>query len=201
MALHTSAIAIELREVELRNKPACMLSVSPKGSVPVLLLPDGHVIDESWDIMQWALRQSDPEGWLGEHEQYLSAAQPLISNNDTYFKMYLDRYKYADRYPEQSRSYYRAQAETFLQLLEQHLNATRFLLGSTQSIADAGIFPFVRQFSAVDKDWFAQAPYPALQNWLSNILSTPCCESIMRKHPPWQPGDSPTIMAKKANPC
>jgi glutathione S-transferase len=181
MALHASGVAVELREVELRNKPASMLAASPKGSVPVLVLPDGCVIDESWDIMQWALHQHDPEGWLGEHDAFVSAAEPLISANDTSFKLYLDRYKYADRYPEQTRLDYRTQAEVFLRQLEERLSATRYLLGNTQSIADAGIFPFIRQFAEVDKDWFAQAPYPALRVWLADILSTPRFAAVMRK--------------------
>lgn len=194
MALHASGASYELREVALRNKPASMLAASPKGSVPVLLLPDGQVIDESWDIMQWALRRHDPEGWLGADKERLAAAQPLISANDTGFKRYLDRYKYPDRYPEQSREHYREQAEIFLQPLEQQLCTTRYLLGHDLSIADAGIFPFVRQFAEVDAEWFSQSPYPALRNWLSGIVSSPRFAAIMQKHPPWQAGDTPTIM-------
>lgn len=194
MALHASRVTVELREIALRNKPACMLAASPKGSVPVLLLPDGRVIDQSWDIMQWALQQHDPEGWLGAHGEYLTAAQPLISDNDTGFKMQLDRYKYADRYPEQPRHYYRSQAELFLQPLEQRLKMARHLLGATQSIADAGIFPFIRQFAEADKDWFGQAPYPALRNWLTDISSSARFAAIMQKYPTWQPGDTPTII-------
>ena len=187
MALHASGVAFELREVELRNKPAGMLAASPKGSVPVLVLPDGCVIDESWDIMQWALHQHDPEGWLGEHDAFVSEGQPLISANDTGFKIYLDRYKYADRYPDQTRLDYRTRAEIFLRQLEERLSATRYLLGNTLSIADAGIFPVVRQFAGVDRDWFAQAPYPSLRVWLAEILSTPRFAAVMQKHPPWQP--------------
>lgn len=202
MALHASGINYELREVMLRNKPACMLTASPKGSVPVLLLPDGRVIDESWDIMQWALRRHDPDGWLGAHDEYLSAAQPLINSNDSDFKRFLDRYKYPDRYPEQPREYYRSQAENFLRQLEQRLSATRYLLGTTQTIADAGIFPFVRQFAEVDTGWFAQTPYPALRNWLTGILDSACFATIMQKHPPWQPGDRPTVINDKGTmPC
>lgn len=198
MALHASETSYELREVVLRNKPSCMLAASPKASVPVLLLPDGRVIDESWDIMQWALRQHDPEGWLGEHQQHIAASQPLIASNDSHFKHYLDRYKYADRYPEQSRSDYRELAEIFLQQLEQRLNATRYLLGNTLSIADAGIFPFVRQFAEVDREWFAQAPYPALHDWLENISGSARFAAVMQKHPPWQPDGAPAIIVNGA---
>lgn len=188
MALHASGVAVELREVELRDKPDHMLAVSPKGSVPVLLLPDGRVIDESWDIMQWALNLHDPEGWLGDHESCLLAAAPLIRTNDASFKQSLDRYKYADRYPEQSRTEYRTEGEVFLQQLEDSLRVTRYLLGDALSIADAGIFPFIRQFAEVDKQWFAQAPYPLLRIWLAGILDSPRFAAIMQKQPIWQPG-------------
>ena len=152
LALNVSDIAIELREVVLRNKPESLLTASPKGSVPVLILPDGFVIDESWDIMLWALHQSDPEGWLGENAAYVNIAKPLIIKNDSTFKYYLDRYKYPDRYPEHSQIYYRTQAEIFLQELEFRLNASTYLFGDTMSIADAGILPFIRQFASVDKE-------------------------------------------------
>lgn len=185
MALHVSGVAVDLREVVLRDKPAEMLAASFKGSVPVLVLTDGHVIDESWDIMVWALRQHDPEGWLGMQDAYLLAATPLLHINDTTFKYYLDRYKYADRYPEQTREHYRAQGEHFLQELETRLNATRHLLGNSQTIADVALFPFVRQFAGVDKDWFAQAPYPSLRGWLTDILESPRFAAIMQKHQPY----------------
>lgn len=194
MALHASGLAIELREVALRNKPACMLAASPKGSVPVLLFPDGRVIGESWDIMQWALRQRDPENWLGSNEDYLSAAQPWIEINDAHFKLHLDRYKYPDRHPGNVREHYRAQGEIFLQQLEQRLNIHRHLLGAHFSIADAALFPFVRQFAEVDKDWFAHAPYSALRDWLHEIIVSLRFAEIMQKQPPWQPGDAPVTM-------
>lgn len=187
MALHASGVAFELREIELRNKPAHMLVASPKGSVPVLILPDGSVIDESWEIMQWALRQHDPEAWLGEQETYLAAAASLIKRNDTSFKHDLDLYKYADRYPEFSRNYYRHQGESFLQELEDRLQVMRYLLGNTASIADAAVFPFIRQFTDVDKDWFAHSPYPALRVWLTEIVNSPRFAAVMQKQPIWQP--------------
>lgn len=193
MALHASGICHELREVALRNKPESMLAVSPKGSVPVLLLPDGQVIDESRDIMQWALHQHDPEGWLGADDEHLAAAQPLIDSNDMSFKRHLDRYKYADRHPELSREHYREQAEVFLRQLEQRLGTRHYLLDRHFSIADAAIFPFVRQFAEVDAEWFASSPYPALRNWLSGIVSSARFVAIMQKHPPWKTGDTPTI--------
>lgn len=191
MALHASGLAVAFREVLLRDKPASMLLASPKGTVPVLLLPDGRVIDESWDIMLWALQQQDPESWLGTDQTYALAAQPLINTNDQHFKPYLDRYKYADRYPAQSRLSYRMQAEIHLSPLEANLCRSPYLLGESLSIADAGLFPFIRQFAEVDQDWFAQAPYPALRNWLTDISNSPRFAAIMQKHTPWQPDTAP----------
>lgn len=179
MALHASGIAVELREVDLRDKPDHMLAASPKGSVPVLVLPDGRVIDESWDIMQWALNLHDPEGWLGVQDAYLLAAEPLIHANDGSFKQSLDRYKYADRYPD--RLAYRTDGEVFLQQLEDRLSATRYLLCNTPSIADAAIFPFIRQFAEVDKEWFGRAPYPLLRIWLAEFSDSPRFAAVMRK--------------------
>ena len=151
LALHASGIAYQLHEVDLRNKPAAMLAASPKGSVPVLVSTDGNVIDESWQIMQWALRAHDPENWLGTDEACLRSAAPLILSNDGDFKHHLDRYKYAGRNPEQSGLTDRLDGEIFLRQLEARLLATRYLLGNTLSIADAAIFPFIRQFAAVDQ--------------------------------------------------
>ncbi len=187
MALHASGIEYELREVELKNKPACMLRASAKGSVPVLVLPDGTVIDESWDIMQWALHQNDPDNWLGDEDAHLSTAAQLVHLNDDRFKQYLDRYKYADRYPEQSREAHREAGMFFLLELEKQLSETHYLLGGTMSIADAAIFPFIRQFADIDKNWFEQGPCPLLRNWLTAILNSPRFAAVMQKHTVWQP--------------
>jgi glutathione S-transferase len=169
LALHVSGITHELREVSLRNKPTCLLTASPKGSVPVLVLPGGQVIDESWDIMLWALQQHDPENWLGSQNQYLDQAAPWVAINDSHFKAALDRYKYADRHPEHPQAFYRNQGETFLQQLEDCLQANTCLFGPGLSIADAAIFPFIRQFAGVDQAWFDQSPYPRLRNWTATL--------------------------------
>lgn len=194
LALHVSGVAIEMREVSLRNKPPSMLLASPKGSVPVLVLPDGSVIDESWDIMQWALRQHDPDNWLGENDAYLNAAKPLLHENDTTFKVALDRYKYFERHPAHSQSFYRVQGEAFLQQLETRLRTTQYLLGDTPSIADAAIFPFIRQFAEVDADWFAQPPYSFLRQWLSRFLDSKEFFAVMKRYPVWQAGDAPIFI-------
>jgi glutathione S-transferase len=195
LALHVSGVVVEVREVSLRNKPESMLSVSPKGSVPVLVLPNGKVIDESWDIMQWTLRQHDPNNWLGKNEVFLDAAKPLLNENDSTFKVALDRYKYFERYPDHPQNFYRAQGEVFLQQLETRLRSKKFLLSDTLSIADAAIFPFIRQFAEVDKAWFAQSPYPALQRWLEKFLHSNAFTAVMKKYPFWQLGDALILMS------
>ena len=194
LALHVSGIVVEVREVSLRNKPESMLLASPKGSVPVLVLPDGRVIDESWDIMQWALRQHAPDNWLGENDAYLEAAKPLLHENDSTFKAALDRYKYFERHPAHPQSFYRAQGEAFLQQLETRLRTTQHLLGDTPSIADAAIFSFIRQFAEVDQDWFVRAPYSSLRQWLSRFLDSKEFLAVMKKYPVWQAGDVPIFM-------
>ena len=184
-ALIVSGTPVDHREVELRNKPAAMLAASPKGSVPVLVLPDGKVIDESWDIMLWALRRNDPQNWLGRDECHLQSTLPLLNENDTRFKRNLDGYKYPEQYPEQTRSAWRSAGETFLQWLETQLNTTACLLGADFSIADAALLPFIRQFAAIDSDWFASAPYPALRAWLELYTSSTLFEKVMQKFPVW----------------
>jgi glutathione S-transferase len=195
LALYASGTAVELREVKLSDKPASMLAASPKGSVPVLVLPDGQVIDESWEIMLWALHRHDPFGWLGKNDVHIDSATSLITENDTSFKGYLDGYKYPERYPDHPQIHFRTQAERFTRDLEHRLLETAYLLGDSMSIADAGIFPFIRQFAGVDKDWFAHAPYPSLHRWLKDLSGSGLFEAIMKKYPPWQPGYIPVIMA------
>ncbi|MDM1706837.1 glutathione S-transferase [Thiopseudomonas alkaliphila] len=178
---------VELREIVLRNKPAQMLAISPKGTVPVLQLSDGQVIDESLDIMRWALQQQDPQQLLDEST--LTQGYALIEQNDRQFKHWLDRYKYADRYPEMTQLEYRLQGEVFLQQLEQLLLNQRFLLGDKISLADIGIMPFIRQFAHVDRQIFAELPYPNLQRWLNAWLQHPLFLQVMHKYQPWQEGD------------
>lgn len=180
MALKYAGIAVEIREIVLRDKPPAMLQVSPKGTVPVLVLAGGTVIEQSLDIMRWALQQNDQHAWLnGDGEQM----QQLIAENDTSFKQALDKYKYAIRYPQQSPETYRAQAEVFLQKLENRLSQSSYLLGNQVCLADVAIFPFVRQFSGVDSDWFTRAPHPKLKVWLNTLVESDLFVSIMQKQP------------------
>lgn len=178
MAIWAANIQVELREVSLRDKPLHLLEISPKGTVPVLQLSDGQVLEQSLDIMHWALQQQDPQGWLAVD---VSTAMALIARNDSEFKRALDRYKYPERYPEHPPLFYRQQAEGFLNTLETTLTQHAYLIGPSASIADVAIFPFIRQFAAVDAAWFAVSPYPAVRAWLTAWVESALFVEIMRK--------------------
>lgn len=180
-------LQVELREIILKNKPAQMLAISPKGTVPVLQRIDGVVIAESREIMVWALEQRDPQGLLDA--KVVQQANALIDQNDNEFKQWLDRYKYADRHLEMTQTEYRQRGEAFLQVLEALLANNPFLLGDKASLADIGIMPFVRQFAHVDPDIFYRLPYPNLQLWLQRWLEHPYFLQAMGKFQPWQEGD------------
>ncbi|NRD74450.1 glutathione S-transferase [Shewanella sp. VB17] len=181
-----SGAQVMLREIILKHKPEAMLAASPKGTVPVLITQNGQVIDESLDIMIWALRKNDPQNILLSQLPALQAtAMALIKHNDDTFKPWLDKYKYADRYPEYSQDYYRKQGEIFISQLESLLTKHHHLLGHTASIADYAIYPFVRQFAHVDKNGFNTAPYPNVQRWLTDHLISDPFMDIMKKYPTW----------------
>ncbi|AZC37266.1 glutathione S-transferase [Pseudomonas chlororaphis] len=181
LALRYSGVPLEIVEVSLKAKPAEMLALSPKGTVPVLSV-DGRVIDESLDIMRWALAQHDPQDWLlkddGPAQQRIEA---LIEENDQVFKLHLNRYKYAERYPEQPMEYYRGQGELFLRQLDELLSQRDYLLAEHPSLADMALAPFVRQFAHVDREWFAQTPYRHLQRWLQRFLESELFVAVMAK--------------------
>jgi len=184
MGLKLADIDVEHREVLLKDKPAALLAASAKGTVPVMVLTDCNVLDESLDIMRWALAQSEKGAPL---LQLNETSQKFIQDNDLSFKSWLDKYKYADRFPELPQAYYRGQCELFLQQLEQALSAHAHLNGDTPTLADYAIFPFIRQFAAVEPDWFAAAPYPKLRDWLCAHLQSQLFNVIMQKHPVWVP--------------
>ncbi|MGO2136293.1 MAG: glutathione S-transferase [Marinobacter sp.] len=191
LGLLFAGLQVELREIVLKNKPAQMLAISPKGTVPVLQLSDGTVIEESREIMAWALEQQDPQGLLDA--KVLHQANALIEQNDNEFKHWLDRYKYADRHPEMTQTEYRQRGEAFLQVLEELLTKNSFLLGDNVTIADIGIMPFVRQFAHVDRNVFYSLPYPNLQLWLQHWLEHPLFLQTMAKFQPWQEGDDVVV--------
>lgn len=172
-------------EVSLRDKPAALVALSPKGTVPVLQLPDGRVLDESWDIMRWALEPEDHEGWWRRANS--TENLDLLQCNDGDFKQHLDRYKYPERYPEEvrSRNTLRSHAVAALLVpLEERLRSQPYLGGATPCATDLAIFPFVRQFAAVEPRWFADQELPALQAWLAAWLGSGLFEACMTKLPP-----------------
>jgi glutathione S-transferase len=181
MALRYCGVAVNIVEVSLKAKPAEMLALSSKGTVPVLSV-DGQVIDESLAIMHWALAQSDPQDWLlkddpvGQHH-----IAELIEENDQVFKVHLNRYKYAERYPEQPMAFYRAEGEVFLRRLDELLEGRDYLLTEHPSLADVALMPFVRQFAHVDREWFGQTPYHRLQGWLQRFLESELFIGVMQK--------------------
>ncbi|MBX7501989.1 glutathione S-transferase [Qipengyuania sp. YG27] len=180
MALSVSGARYEHREVVLRDKPAEMLEVSPKGTVPVLVTEDGAVLEESLDIMRWALGQSDPEDWLAREDAALLAA------NDGPFKHHLDRYKYATRYDDVDPAQHRAAALEILRRLEDRLGESDYLCGDARGFADIAIFPFIRQFANADRDWFDAQDLPRLQAWLAGLTGSELFAEVMHKHPQWR---------------
>jgi glutathione S-transferase len=194
LALKYSGTQVELREVDLNAIPDALRALVPENpTVPVLQLPDGRIVDESWDVLLWAVREHDPDGWLGKEECNLVPAEQWIEMNDFSFKTDLDHYKYHERHPEQTQREYRAEAEEFIRDLEDQLQQTRFLLGDKLSIADIGVLPFIRQFAFVDKEWFDQAPYPKVQAWLAAFLESDLFDSVMGKYAVWTAGDEPVL--------
>lgn len=216
LALMHSGAQCELREVLLKDKPAHMLEISTKGTVPVMILPtadkqgmnvnsngkglDKHVLDESIDIMHWALNEN-PNRYLHNTTQWLSPEtmksddiNALIKQNDFEFKIYLDKYKYSDRHPEHPQDYYLQQAMPFLEKLENLLNNSMYLTGNQFRFADAAILPFVRQFSMVETKVFDALPLPKLQQWLTDGLASELFLSIMDKNPPWQADSSEAVV-------
>ena len=201
IALHYSGVQCELREVVLKSKPPALLAASAKGTVPVMLLnyesavstktssTETRLIEESIEIVEWALTQSDPNGWLAypvNHE--------LIESCDDDFKYWLDRYKYADRFTENTEKYYFDRACEFLSTLESFLRNTTYLKSPTISVLDIAIFPFVRQFAFVDKNKFDALPFSNLQSWLERLLVSDLFLSVMEKYPMWVENESDLVI-------
>ncbi|WP_241557125.1 glutathione S-transferase [Croceibacterium ferulae] len=192
LALAASGTPYELREVRLSDKPAELLAASPKGTVPVLQTADGAVIEESLAIMRWALEAHDPEGWLTRDDP------GLIAGNDGMFKHHLDRYKYPDRHGSEP-DRHRDEGLRFLQNLDARIAIAGQLCGLERGIADAAIMPFVRQFAAVDRDWFEAQPLPDLKAWLAKHLASDLFDSIMHRPTPWSRGDQPLVLCSAAS--
>ena len=196
MALEYASINCELREVKLSNKPQTMINISNKGTVPVLQLTDGSVIDESLDIMLWALEQTDPDQWLGVEQKN---TRLLIEKYDQEFTQYLDQYKYFQRYPEHSQLYYRDKAEIFIELLETNLqeHSGIALVSNRLTLVDVAIFPFIRQFAHVDWEWFSNSQYKNLISWLLKFEESELFLAVMNKQEPWQENEDVALTHTK----
>jgi glutathione S-transferase len=196
MALLQARRDFQAFEIVLRDKPAALLALSPKGTVPVLRLPDGRVLDESWDIMAWALESEDPAGWWRPAQS--AENLDLLQCNDGDFKQHLDRYKYPERYPDEvrPRDALRAHAVAALLVpLEARLQSQPYLGGATPCATDLAIFPFVRQFAGVEPHWFADQKLPALQAWLAAWLGSSLFEACMTRLPPQSVASFPALPA------
>jgi glutathione S-transferase len=197
LALKSSELVVELREIILRDKPAHMIEVSPKATVPVMILPDGKIIDESLDVMLYALGQNDPEGLLDIENASLEDMLSLIEEFDGPFKKALDRYKYANRHENVDVSEEKEIASAYLLKLEALLASGQgYLYGKRASLADLAIFPFVRQFANVDKDWFDRQAWPNLIKALDQFVNSDRFLSIMAKYPQWKEGDDTTYFGQ-----
>lgn len=193
LAIFKSRLPFELRDIVLSNKPKAMLSASPKGTVPVLVLKNTDetlkIIDESLDIMLWALRMSDPDNLLSQSPNYseekLHEMIRIITIFDTEFKTCLEQYKCAKRYHENNLLDYRLACEVYMQRLEERLQQYRFIMSNNESLVDIALLPFIRQFARVERQWYLQSPYPKLRQWLNDYLQSPMFTKVMTKHPLW----------------
>ena len=186
IAIFKAKQTVILRDLVLSNKPKELVKASPKATVPVLVLTNGTVLEESLDVMLWALNETDPDDLLqSENESSLSAILTLINTFDHNFKVSLEQYKCAKRYRESNVIECRKACEQFIQTLENRLNSHRFLMSDKESLADIAILPFIRQFARVERQWYLQSPYPQVRQWLNNYLQSPMFTKVMAKHPLW----------------
>jgi glutathione S-transferase len=179
MALAYADVRVSQYEVDLKNKPQDMIKASPKGTVPVLIIKEGHVIDESLEIIMWALKQSDPDGWL--QPELKKSCDQLIRINDNQFKILLDNYKYPQKSEKKDPIYYRDKATIYLEQLDAMLTKHRYLLSDHISYSDIAIFPFIRQFCMVDQKWFEHSQYKHLNKWLNYFLNSIIFQKVMEK--------------------
>lgn len=185
LALLSSRTVCVIREVELSAKPSELRLASPKATVPVLVLPDGAVIEQSLDIMRWALTRCDPTGWL-DHD-----GADLIEVNDGAFKHHLDRTKYPDRHGSDP-DMHRMACLDILRSFEARLTTSRYLCSDAMSLADAAVFPFVRQFASIDRGWFDAQPLPHVRRWLDGLVGSDLFNAAMIRLAPWRAGDPET---------
>ena len=191
MAIHISGQKCELREVLLRDKPPSMLEYSAKGTVPVLILQDGKVIDESLDVIDWALNLNDPDDW--QRSKDTKKTKELIKINDGEFKYHLDRYKYSKRYDNEDPEFHRKKCLKFIESVNNELNNSKYIFDDNISYADIVVLPFIRQFRIADIEWFDSLPYNNLKKWLSGFLDSTLLSSIMKKYDLWKEGDKSIV--------
>ena len=187
MAIHISGQKCELREVLLRDKPPSMLEYSAKGTVPVLILQDGNVIDESLDVIDWALNLNDPDDW--QRSKDTKKTKELIKINDGEFKYHLDRYKYSKRYDNEDPEFHRKKCLKFIESLNNELNNSKYIFDNNISYVDIVLLPFIRQFRIADMEWFDSLPYDNIKVWLSKFLDSFLLNIIMKKYDLWKEGD------------
>ena len=193
LALIVSNRVCELREVVLRDKPLEMLNVSPKGTVPVLIDIDGRVLDESIDIMLWALAQYDPGKWLMPEQGSVAEMLELIAEFDEGFKYHLDRYKYPERYEGIDAEVHRLEGALYLEKLNAKLSRKKYLFGERVALADMAIAPFIRQFAHTDLGWFNAQPWLQLQAWLSGFIDSEIYTQVMKKYSKWESGNTAVL--------
>ena len=191
MAIHISGQRCELREVLLRDKPPSMLEYSAKGTVPVLILQDGKVIDECLDVIDWALNLNDPDDWQRSKDK--EKTKELIKINDGEFKYHLDRYKYSKRYDNEDPEFHRKKCLKFIESINNELNNSEYIFDDNISYADIVLLPFIRQFRIADIEWFDSLPYDNLKKWLSSFLNSSLLNSIMKKYDLWKEGDKSIV--------
>ena len=191
MAVHISGQKCELREVLLRDKPTSMLEYSPKGTVPVLILQNGNVIDESLDIIDWALNLNDPDDW--QRSKDTKKTKELIKINDGEFKYHLDRYKYSKRYDNEDPEFHRKKCLKFIETINNELNNSKYIFDDNISYIDIVLLPFMRQFRIADMEWFDSLPYDNIKVWLLKFLDSSLLNIIMKKYDLWKEGDKSIV--------
>jgi glutathione S-transferase len=198
IAIFKAQLTIILRDVVLSNKPNEMVAASPKATVPVLVLNDGTVIEESLEVMLWALKEADPDNLLhsvnnsenesghqNDNENTIAEMLELIHTFDNEFKTCLEQYKCAKRYKENNIVECRVACESFIQVLENRLSSHLFLMSNQESLVDIALLPFIRQFARVERQWYLQSPYPRVKHWLNNYLQSSMFTKVMAKYPLW----------------
>lgn len=200
IAIFKAKQTVILRDIVLSDKPKEMITASPKATVPVLVLADGTVIEESLAIMLWALNETDPNDLLqSQNTHALADMLNLIQSFDHDFKVCLEQYKCAKRYRENNIIEYRELCEQFIQILENRLNSHHFLMSNTESLADIALIPFIRQFARVERQWYLQSPYPKVRQWLNSYLQSPMFTKVMAKYPLWLDKFEVVLFGEKTN--